>query len=199
MGETFTCSTMLPGDDPLSVSWPRRWIRSDGFAGRPPFPFIGTASSSRANATRAFAGCSTCTRVTAAMLVRIVGPQHQQSTQTAESSRGPQAHTLVGAVSQKIGRPENVYCRWTPNVNQLLHEVQLTQLCFQLDAEKILRGPHALDATIRPDAEVWINGTVYYVEWDRGTDELRADHAAPLRSTSSAGIWPSGLFNGDSP
>src|SRR6266446_4794148 len=57
---------------------------------------------------------------------------------------------LVGTVSEGVGRPENVYCRWTPKSNQLLHEVQLTQLCFRLDAETILRGPQILDTAVRP-------------------------------------------------
>lgn len=76
---------------------------------------------------------------------------------------------LVGTVCQKPGRPENVYCRWTPKTDQMLHEVQLTQVCLRLDAARILRGPHVTDPDIRPDAEVWINGEVYYLEWDRGT------------------------------
>jgi hypothetical protein len=76
---------------------------------------------------------------------------------------------LVGTVCQKAGRPENVYCRWTPKADHLLHEVQLTQLCLRLDARAILRGPNVTDAAVRPDAQAWINGDVYYLEWDRGT------------------------------
>ena len=76
---------------------------------------------------------------------------------------------LVGTVCRKAGRPENVYCRWRPSAHQLLHEVELTDLCFRLQASKILRGPHVLDRDVRPDAEVWINGILYYLEWDRGT------------------------------
>src|SRR5262245_60193883 len=41
---------------------------------------------------------------------------------------------LVGTLSQKAGRPENVYCRWTPKADQLIHEVQLTRMCLRLDA-----------------------------------------------------------------
>src|SRR5262249_21949144 len=76
---------------------------------------------------------------------------------------------LVGAVCQKHGRPEHVYARFPVKVDQILHEIQLTQLCFRLDAERILRGPHVLDTEVRPDAEFWINGDHYYLEWDRGT------------------------------
>jgi hypothetical protein len=76
---------------------------------------------------------------------------------------------LVGTVSRKPGRPEHVYCRWQPKRDDLLHEVELTELSLRLDAARILRGPHTTDREIRPDAEVWINGQLYYLELDRGT------------------------------
>jgi hypothetical protein len=76
---------------------------------------------------------------------------------------------LVGTVCRRVGRPEYVFCRWLPKRDDLLHEVELTALSFHLDAGKILRGPHVSDARIRPDAEVWINGRLYYLELDRGT------------------------------
>lgn len=75
----------------------------------------------------------------------------------------------VGTVSRKLGRPEHVFCKWQPKSNDLLHEVELTDLCFRLDAARIFRGPHATDDRIRPDAEVWINGQPYYLELDRDT------------------------------
>ncbi len=109
--------------------------------------------------------------VTASMLVQIGWfPSTNKALRRLNRLVRRRRIRLVGTVSLKTaGRPENVYCRWTPKFNQLLHDVQLTQMCFQLDAEKILRGPHVLDMAVRPDAEVWINGTVYYLEWDRGT------------------------------
>lgn len=76
---------------------------------------------------------------------------------------------LVGTVCRKPGRPEHVYCRWRPKPDQLLHEVGLTELCFQIDAGKILRGPHLADDGLRADAELWIGGRLYYLELDRGT------------------------------
>jgi hypothetical protein len=76
---------------------------------------------------------------------------------------------LIGTVCRRSGRPEHVFCRWTPKADQLLHEVELTELCFRLDAGTILRGPHVTDKYVRPDAEVWINGQLYYLELDRGT------------------------------
>jgi hypothetical protein len=76
---------------------------------------------------------------------------------------------FVGTVCRAPGRPEHVYCRWQPKADNLLHEIELTDLCFRLDAGRILRGPHVTDARIRPDAEVWINGHLYYLEHDRGT------------------------------
>ena len=108
--------------------------------------------------------------VTAAMLVGLgLFPTKNKALKTAQPARALQRIRLVGTVCQKAGRPENVYARWTPKVDHLLHEVQLTQMCFRLDAEKILRGPHVTDAEILPDAEVWINGEEYYLEWDRGS------------------------------
>src|SRR5207253_2279068 len=108
--------------------------------------------------------------VTAAMLVRLGWfPSKNKALKRLNRLVGKKRVRLVGTVCQKGGRPENVYCRWTPKADHLLHEVQLTQLCFRLDAGKIFRGPLVMDSEIRPDAEVWINGEVYYLEWDRGT------------------------------
>jgi hypothetical protein len=108
--------------------------------------------------------------VTAAMLVQIGWfPSKNKALRRLNRLVKRKRIRLVGTVCQKAGRPENVYCRWTPKVDQLLHEVQLTQLCLRLDAEKILRGPQVSDMDVRPDAEVWINGEAYYLEWDRGT------------------------------
>ena len=50
-----------------------------------------------------------------------------------------------------------------------MHEVELTELCLSLDAGKILRGPDAADKDRLPDAEVWIQRQLYYLELDRGT------------------------------
>jgi hypothetical protein len=76
----------------------------------------------------------------------------------------------VGTVSRKPGgRPEHVYCGYRPKADSLLHEIELTALCLRLHAGKILRGPHVTAKNLRPDAEVWINGRLYYLEIDRGT------------------------------
>jgi hypothetical protein len=75
---------------------------------------------------------------------------------------------LVGTVCRKVGRPEHVYCRYRPKADALLHEVELTELCLRIHAGKIVRGPHAVDPRLRPDAEVWINGRRYLLESDRG-------------------------------
>ena len=76
---------------------------------------------------------------------------------------------IVGSVCRKAGRPELVYCRWRPKADQLLHEIGLTELCFRIDAGRIVRGPHMTDDRVLPDAEVWIDGQAYYLEFDRGT------------------------------
>src|SRR2546425_1079775 len=73
---------------------------------------------------------------------------------------------LVGTVSRKAGRPEHVWCRWRPKSDQLDHEIALTELCLRMDAGEILRGPHVADTAVRPDAEVWIGGRLYYLELD---------------------------------
>jgi hypothetical protein len=77
--------------------------------------------------------------------------------------------TRVGTVCRRGKRPEYVYCGWHPSSNQLIHEVELTELCLRLHAGEILRGPSVQSSTIRPDAEVWIRGQLYYLELDRGT------------------------------
>lgn len=74
---------------------------------------------------------------------------------------------LVGTLSKKGGRPEHVYCRWRPQALQ--HEVELTDVCFRLDASEVRRGPSVRDRFILPDAEVVLAGETYYLELDRGT------------------------------
>ena len=76
---------------------------------------------------------------------------------------------FAGTVSRKPGRPEHVYCRWRVKPDQLQHEIELTDVCLRLDVGRILREPHVTDLDVRPDAEVWINGRLYYLELDRGT------------------------------
>src|SRR5262245_51320107 len=94
--------------------------------------------------------------VTAVMLVRLGWfPTRNKALRRLHRLVLRRRVRLVGAVSRKAGRPENVYCSWRPKPDQLLHEVELTELCLRLDASKILRGPHVLDSEVRPDAEVW--------------------------------------------
>jgi hypothetical protein len=76
---------------------------------------------------------------------------------------------LVGTVCRKPGRPEHVYCRWRPKPDQLLHEVDLTQVCLRLHAGRVLRGPQLEGSDLRPDAELEINGDTYFLELDRGS------------------------------
>ncbi len=109
--------------------------------------------------------------ITAAMLVDIGWfPSKNKALKRLHRLLEKRQVRLVGTVSRRNGRPEHVYCRglWVKS-DQLLHEVELTQLCFRLHAEKILRGPLVSDSAIRPDAELWINGHLYYLELDRGT------------------------------
>lgn len=108
--------------------------------------------------------------VTAAMLVSLGWfPGKNKALQRLRRLVTRKRIRLVGTVCHHAGRPEHVYCRWRPKPDQLLHEVELTELCLRLNAEKILRGRHTTDGQVRPDAEVWINKQLYYVELDRGS------------------------------
>jgi hypothetical protein len=108
--------------------------------------------------------------VTAAMLVAIGWfPTKRKALRRLQRLAARRRVRVVGTVSRKPGRPEHVYCRWRPKGDDLLHEVELTALCLRLDAARVLRGPHATDDRLRPDAEAWINGQLYYLELDRGT------------------------------
>jgi hypothetical protein len=108
--------------------------------------------------------------VTAAMLVSLeIFPSRRRALRRLARLVARGRVRFVGTVSRRSGRPEHVYCRWRPKADDLRHEVELTELCLKLDAERIERGPHVADDTILPDAEVWINGRAYYLELDRGT------------------------------
>ena len=108
--------------------------------------------------------------VTAAMLVSLGWfPTKQKALRRLGRLVERRRVRVVGTVSRKPGRPEHVYCRWQPKSDDLEHEVELTELCLRLDAATISRGPQTTDHDIRPDAEAWINGQVYYLELDCGT------------------------------
>ncbi len=112
--------------------------------------------------------------VTAAMLVRIGWfPTKNKALKRLRRLTARKRIRLIGTVSRKTGRPEHVYCRWRVKPDHLLHEVELTELCFRLHAGAIRRGPHVVDANVRPDAEVRIDGRVYYLELDRGSMGFR--------------------------
>jgi hypothetical protein len=108
--------------------------------------------------------------VTAAMLVGLGWfPSRNKALKRLRRLAARKRIRCVGSVARTGGRPEHVYCRWRPKPDQLQHEVGLTELCLRLHAGRILRGPHVTDRRVLPDAEVWIGGVVYYLEFDRGT------------------------------
>jgi hypothetical protein len=108
--------------------------------------------------------------VTAAMLVQIgMFSTKNKALKRLRRLASRRRIRLVGTVWQHTGRPEHVYCRYRPKPDHLLHEIQLTAVCLRLDAGKIDRGPHVTDKEVRPDAEVWISGRLYYLELDRGS------------------------------
>lgn len=81
---------------------------------------------------------------------------------------------LAGTVSLKDGRPEHVYCRGHGvKGDNVLHEVQISRLCFKTHADEVRRGPDGVDTELRPDAEFLINGQRYLLEFDNGTMGLR--------------------------
>ncbi len=108
--------------------------------------------------------------VTAAMLVRLGWfPSRNKALKRLHRLAARERIRFAGSALRTGGRPEHVYCRWRPKPDQLLHEVELTELCLKLHAGRILRGPHVADRRVLPDAQVWINDVPYYLELDRGT------------------------------
>lgn len=68
------------------------------------------------------------------------------------------------------GRPQTVIANtWRPKPDQFRHDILLTDflLCYP-DAE-IVRGP-AVDKHIRADAEMIMNGHMFFVELDTGSE-----------------------------
>jgi hypothetical protein len=76
----------------------------------------------------------------------------------------------AGTVSLTDGRPQHVYCRcrWL-KADNLLHEVQISRICFRIHADAVRRGPGDVDRDLRPDAELLIGGRRYLLEFDHGT------------------------------
>jgi hypothetical protein len=131
--------------------------------------------------------------VTAAMLVDLGWfPNRNKALKRLRRLAQRRRIRLVGTVCRKTGRPEHVYCRYRPKADSLLHEVELTALCLRLHAGRILRGPHVTDAAVRPDAEAWINGVVYYLECDRGTmgyPQIVRDRFRKYRNCPHLCLW----------
>lgn len=131
--------------------------------------------------------------VTAAMLVALGWfPTRAKALRRLRRLAARKRIRWVGSVARTGGRPEHVYCRWRPKPDLLLHEVELTQLCLRLHAGRILRGPHVEDRTLRPDAEVWINGVLFYLEFDRGTmgyAQVARDRFARYRDRPHLCLW----------
>jgi hypothetical protein len=75
----------------------------------------------------------------------------------------------LGTVSLGVGRPEHVYARGRWKTDNLLHEVQLSRVCFKIHAEEVRRGTAEVDSYLRPDAELLIAGERYFLEMDCGT------------------------------
>jgi hypothetical protein len=82
---------------------------------------------------------------------------------------------LAGTVVRTDGRPEHVFCRGTwVKADNLLHELEISRLCFKTHAGEVRRGPGRVDCYLLPDAEFTINGKRYLLELDRGTMSCQA-------------------------
>lgn len=75
----------------------------------------------------------------------------------------------VGSVQRKLGRPELVYSKTRIKSDDLLHEVELSELCLRLNVDQIERGSEIQRSYYRPDAQLTLSGKVLYLEYDRGT------------------------------
>jgi hypothetical protein len=108
--------------------------------------------------------------MTAAMLAGLgLFPNRRKALKRLSRLRRRGRLRLVGTVSRRSGRPEYVFACHRVKADQLLHEVELSDLCLRIDAAEIRRGPHVIDRRLRPDAELVINDRVYKLELDRGT------------------------------
>jgi hypothetical protein len=109
---------------------------------------------------------------TARMLVEIgLFPTPKKARQRLARLARRRFVRLLGTISLSAGRPEHVYgrARWMMKGDTLRHEVLITRLCLRINADEIRRGPGEVDADIRPDAELLINGQRYFLEMDLGT------------------------------
>lgn len=101
---------------------------------------------------------------------------------------------ITGSVCLKNGRPEYVYCRRSLHVkaDNLLHEVQLSRICFRIHADEVRRGPAEVDRYLLPDAELRINGRRFLLEFDAGTmglDAIITTRFAKYRSCDDLVLW----------
>jgi len=81
----------------------------------------------------------------------------------------------VGFVQLKpMGRPQQVYCGWTPN--HLLHEVLLTWFVMLFRNTAFRRG-FDVNQDILADADMIVNGELFYVELDTGSVPYRRQKA----------------------
>ena len=72
------------------------------------------------------------------------------------------------------GRPESVFCNgWKPKYDHLKHEVGLSDFLLLYHKAEIVRG-WQVHRTLRPDAEMTLNGILHYVELDSGKQSLSA-------------------------
>ncbi len=99
----------------------------------------------------------------------------------------------VGTVRLEGGQWQHVYCRcrWV-RPDALLHEVQLSRLCFRMHADEVRRGPDEVDRDLRPDAELLIGNHRYLLEFDHGTvsyQEIVQERFAKYLACPDVVLW----------
>lgn len=87
-------------------------------------------------------------------------------------------------VQMENGQYRLVYAaKQTPNIE---HEYQLTQILIRCDVDEVRRGPD-VGREFLPDAELYVNGSLFLLELDRGSEGL-PQVAKQLARHKSAGL-----------
>lgn len=77
----------------------------------------------------------------------------------------------VGTVMMNdSGRAEDVFCNWTPALNQLRHDLLTTDFALCYPQATFVRGWKHINRKYRADAEMTLDGTLYFFEMDTGSE-----------------------------
>ena len=98
---------------------------------------------------------------------------------------------LVGNIMlNDCGRPRNVYCRNHIPHQLVWHEYGVTKAVDSLKNEGFVRGTE-VDQTTKPDAEITINGTKVFLEFDSKTEGYKQyrNRTLAYANVSEAVLW----------